>query len=128
MEWHAAGPWRGGYLGQLGVSPSGFPSFPDGRPLLMAGRGVAVSVGNIAAGDAQTPDASGGLLISVRSGVPSCDAAGVLPVQGRADGVGQSVLAPSNSGVESHRPVRVLDDVGGGRSAGQESTPPTPTR
>ena len=52
---------------------------------------------------------SGGLFISVRSGVPSCDAAGVLPVQGRADGVGQSVLAPSNSGVESHRPVRVLD-------------------
>ena len=35
----------------------------------------------------------------------------------------QSVLAPSNSGVEGHRAVRVLDDVRGGRSAGQELHP-----
>ena len=94
-----------------------------GRPLLMAVRGVESNISNLPTRGAQTASVSGGLFISVRRGVPSGGAAGVLPVQGRADGVGQSVLAPSNTGVEGHRAVRVFDDVRGGRSTGQELHP-----
>ena len=75
---------------------------PHGRPLLMAVRGVESDIGNLPAGGAQTTSVSGGLFINVRRSVPSCGAASVLPVQGRADGVGQSVLAPPNSGVKGH--------------------------
>ena len=109
--------------GSAGVSPSGFLPSPDGRPLLMAGRGVVVSVGNIAAGDTQTPDVSDGFLIGVWRCIPTGGSAGTLPVQGGSDRICQSVLTPPNSGVESHRPVRVLDDVRSGRSAGQELQP-----
>ena len=96
-----------------------------GRPLLIAGRGGAASVGIIADGDAQTPDASDGFLISISVWpcIPTGSSEGSLPVQGGSNRVCPSVLAPPNSGVESHRPVRVLDDVGSGRSAGQELYP-----
>ena len=113
-------PWS--VSGAAWDPPTFLPS-PDDRPLLMAGRGVAASVGIIAAGDAQTPDVSDGFLISVWRCIPTGGSEGSLPVQGRSNRVCPSVLAPPNSGVESHRPVRVLDDVGGGLSAGQELHP-----
>ena len=70
-----------------------------GRPLLMAVRGVDSNISNLPTRGAQTASVSEGLFITVQRDVPSGGAAGVLSVQGRADGVGQSVLAPPNSGV-----------------------------
>ena len=102
----------GGTVGVLGCvvkAPSTLGTFlrsfrqtgplPHGRPLLMAVCGVESNIGNLPAESAQTANVSGGFFISVRHGVPSGGAPGMLPVQDRSDGVGQSFLAPSNSGI-----------------------------